>query len=897
MLFLDPGHPYSDIVGAYQGKYTIIGDEVLEKGISANEFIRQLKGITGKESPDSKLLIVPEEESQKPIKQIGTESPGIIYNVVMSENFEGTFPSSGWTVQGGGGPYWGATNNFYHSGSKSAWCARSGPGGVDPRYYYYPNNVNSWMTYGPFSLYNIQSALVHFYYWNRSESNHDYFKWMVSIDNNYFYGYQVSGDSGGWIEVTFNLTNVPGLGNVCGKPQVWIAFLFTSDWSVVDYGAYVDDVSLSVSLSPVINSLTPSSASAGTYSVVTINGNNFGSTQGEVYFRATGTNHSAPNTFLKATIISWSNTEIKCYVPIGTVSNYPYSAGSFNNAIYVYNGIWSNGHPFSVTFGYSGNRWATDTVHYFINENTNDSVGEGAAVKAAGDAWNNYSNFSLYYDGPTSSIDYGRNGKNEILWVNYNTYSLATTSYWVDLNGIIIECDIRFNDISYDWSTSGHPSSGQFDVQSVAVHEFGHWLNLLDLYGDNDTTKVMYGINNGGLEGVKRSLTLDDIAGIQYIYGIPETITPPSTPSGPTSGFIGTSFTYSTGGSSSNLGHLLEYQFDWKGDGTDLSLWGSATQSKTWTVSGTYQVRARARCTSHTLVVSSWSGTLSVTITPAETVSTPSTPSGTTSGNTGISYTYSTGGASSNLGHSLEYRFDWGDGTYSNWSSSTSASKSWSSAGTYSVRAQARCATHTSVVSSWSSGLSVNVIADNVFLDVPSGYWAYDYIIAIYNNGITTGCVQDDPSTPQNERRYCPEDSVTRGQMAAFIIRVKYGENFTYTQTPYFSDVPSNHTFFKYVQKMKDEGLTAVSGVYMVDEPVTRGQMAAFIIRAKFGENFTYTTTPYFTDVPSTHSFFKYVQKMKDEGITAVTGTYGVDNIVTRAQMAAFLARAFLGME
>jgi len=178
----------------------------------------------------------------------------------------------------------------------------------------------------------------------------------------------------------------------------------------------------------------------------------------------------------------------------------------------------------------------------------------------------------------------------------------------------------------------------------------------------------------------------------------------------------------------------------------------------------------------------------------------------------------------------------------------------------------------------------------SLFADVPLGYWAYNYIAAIYNAGITKGC-----ST--NPLEYCPEDSVTRGQMAAFIIRAKYGENFSYTTTPYFTDVPSTHTFFKYVQKLRDDGITVVSGTYGVDNEVTRGQMAAFIIRAKFGENFTYTTTPYFSDVPSTHNFFKYVQKMKDEGITTVTGTYGVDNIVTRAQMATFLARAFLGME
>jgi hypothetical protein len=132
--------------------------------------------------------------------------------------------------------------------------------------------------------------------------------------------------------------------------------------------------------------------------------------------------------------------------------------------------------------------------------------------------------------------------------------------------------------------------------------------------------------------------------------------------------------------------------------------------------------------------------------------------------------------------------------------------------------------------------------------------------------------------------------------MAAFIIRAKYGENFTYTQTPYFSDVPATHTFFKYVQKLRDDGITVVSGTYAVDTYVTRGQMAAFIIRSKFGDNFTYTQTPYFSDVPSDNVFFKYVQKLKDEGITTLTNTYYVDNNVTRAEMAAFLARAFLGM-
>ena len=90
-----------------------------------------------------------------------------------------------------------------------------------------------------------------------------------------------------------------------------------------------------------------------------------------------------------------------------------------------------------------------------------------------------------------------------------------------------------------------------------------------------------------------------------------------------------------------------------------------------------------------------------------ETVTTSAVPVGPSSGEVGQHLTFSTGGASSSLGHSLEYRFDWGDGSYSSWSSSSSASHSWLSQDTYTIRAQARCASHTSVVSAWSNSKSV----------------------------------------------------------------------------------------------------------------------------------------------------------------------------------------------
>jgi hypothetical protein len=74
-----------------------------------------------------------------------------------------------------------------------------------------------------------------------------------------------------------------------------------------------------------------------------------------------------------------------------------------------------------------------------------------------------------------------------------------------------------------------------------------------------------------------------------------------------------------------------------------------------------------------------------------ELVSTPSAPSGQNDGATGVTYTYSTGNASSNYGDALQYLFDWGDGTSSGWLpvGQTSASKSWALPNIYNVKAQA----------------------------------------------------------------------------------------------------------------------------------------------------------------------------------------------------------------
>jgi len=122
------------------------------------------------------------------------------------------------------------------------------------------------------------------------------------------------------------------------------------------------------------------------------------------------------------------------------------------------------------------------------------------------------------------------------------------------------------------------------------------------------------------------------------------------------------------------------------------------------------------------------------------------------------------------------------------------------------------------------------VALTSLFHDVLPWFWAHDYIDAIYYAGITTGCTQE----PLN---YCPSTDVNRAQMAAFIIRAKFGESFTYDTTRHFTDVTDTHWAFKYIQKMFEEGISTGygDGIYGPSLAVNRASMAAFLARVFLG--------------------------------------------------------------
>jgi hypothetical protein len=191
----------------------------------------------------------PDPDFPSGAEAITVKSPEGLASTVtlLHEDFEGAFPTGNWRVIDSDGTnngeyFWDDDDAKSYNGVRSAWVANGGQNGLDPEYYNYPNNLQTWMVYGPFDLSDASSAQLNFSYWNLSEMRYDFFGWYASPNGTDFYGMRASGNSQGWKPVTLDLGAVPVVGNLRGDSSVWIAFRFTSDGRITDRGAFVDQI-------------------------------------------------------------------------------------------------------------------------------------------------------------------------------------------------------------------------------------------------------------------------------------------------------------------------------------------------------------------------------------------------------------------------------------------------------------------------------------------------------------------------------------------------------------------------------------------------------------------------------------------------------------------------------
>ncbi|MFO7292571.1 MAG: 5'-nucleotidase C-terminal domain-containing protein [Actinomycetes bacterium] len=183
--------------------------------------------------------------------------------------------------------------------------------------------------------------------------------------------------------------------------------------------------------------------------------------------------------------------------------------------------------------------------------------------------------------------------------------------------------------------------------------------------------------------------------------------------------------------------------------------------------------------------------------------------------------------------------------------------------------------------------------ASHDFEDVPDSNIFHGDIEWLKEKDITRGC------NPPDNTLFCPDDFVTRGQMAAFFVRaLKLSDTEGAIQ---FTDIDDS-VFKDDILALSAAGITRgcnppANDEFCPNRFVTRGQMAAFFVRALGLSSLDGATD--FTDTDG-HLFEGDIALLSAAGITRGCNPpdndrYCPDDFVTREQMAAFFKRALGG--
>ena len=155
-------------------------------------------------------------------------------------------------------------------------------------------------------------------------------------------------------------------------------------------------------------------------------------------------------------------------------------------------------------------------------------------------------------------------------------------------------------------------------------------------------------------------------------------------------------------------------------------------------------------------------------------------------------------------------------------------------------------------------------------------------IARLADAGITTGCTAS---------RYCPHREVTRAQMGTFLARSAV---LMPSSSSPFRDLHRAPVHEHNVSALADAGVTGgcTDTRFCPNRTVTRGQMATFLANAR---GLSPVAGSRFTDVPADAVHAGTINAIADAGITrgCGDGRFCPDEPLTRAEMASFLVRAF----
>jgi hypothetical protein len=178
------------------------------------------------------------------------------------------------------------------------------------------------------------------------------------------------------------------------------------------------------------------------------------------------------------------------------------------------------------------------------------------------------------------------------------------------------------------------------------------------------------------------------------------------------------------------------------------------------------------------------------------------------------------------------------------------------------------------------------------FFDVPQSHPFHEFVEALVRARVTAGC---------GGGFYCPDQAVARAQMAVFLLTSLNGPGFVPPPATgtVFNDVGAFDFAAAFIEALAAAQVTAGcgGGNYCPNDPVTREQMAVFLLRTLEGPTYTPPdcSVPTFGDVPCSSPFARWIEELFLRGITAGCGTglYCPLSAVSRGQMAVFLTETF----
>jgi hypothetical protein len=194
----------------------------------------------------------------------------------------------------------------------------------------------------------------------------------------------------------------------------------------------------------------------------------------------------------------------------------------------------------------------------------------------------------------------------------------------------------------------------------------------------------------------------------------------------------------------------------------------------------------------------------------------------------------------------------------------------------------------------WFGDFTPNVaVVVTVFADVPLEYWARSFIEGLYSNGITGGCALNPrrycPDTPMTRADTAVFLIKAKGPAG-------YTPPPATCSPLRFQDVPCTTTEAPYIEEFARRGITAGcgGGNYCPNDPVSRGTMAYFLL-STLGIAPPTSCSGIFSDVPCTAWYAPWVEELYRRGITSgcASGRYCPEDLTLRSQAAVFVVRTF----